>query len=205
MAVINVAFEVPKAIAKGLASGKYVRMGGVIRDAKNMEIVMHLKEAGDVAKVDGAAVGGNALFFVGLAAGVAIGVGAATLYNKHKNDSKKRKRKEREREIADVMNLFNDSFEKYMDSLKNERINQIDIDNMMYALSRLDSLKSDNVIVQANADMMRIMLESIRDYTHRFADANNCLFLESKDTEGNEIADFRKYLKMQEHVLEKVS
>ena len=52
MPLLEVAFEVPAQIVSGLASGKYSRYGGVIRDAANGTIVTHLREGGQM--------GGNA-------------------------------------------------------------------------------------------------------------------------------------------------
>ena len=41
---INVTFDVPKHIAQGIATGKYERMGGVVREMGSKQVVMWLKE-----------------------------------------------------------------------------------------------------------------------------------------------------------------
>lgn len=45
MAIENVPLYIPDSIQKGIDSGIYTRIGGVIRKVGTMELVLHLKEA----------------------------------------------------------------------------------------------------------------------------------------------------------------
>ena len=49
---LNVVFDVPALVAQGLMNGSLERVGGVVRDSSNKQVVMWLQEGGsEVSKV----------------------------------------------------------------------------------------------------------------------------------------------------------
>lgn len=72
MGIEQVAFEIPKYITKGIEDGKYVRIGGVVRDVATGAVVKMLKEAPKYAQKSSEIVKAIVLPIAG-----AIGVAAA--------------------------------------------------------------------------------------------------------------------------------
>ncbi|MBE2192835.1 MAG: hypothetical protein IAE83_01535 [Anaerolinea sp.] len=57
MPTIEVLFEIPVAVVNGLATGSLERVGGVIREAGSKEVVMWLREGGQISQNPGVAQG----------------------------------------------------------------------------------------------------------------------------------------------------
>ena len=82
MGIEQIAFEIPKYIAKGLANGTFVRHGGVIRSASTGAVVKMLKEVPVIAPKTGNIIAKQLLIpIVG-----AVGVAGATIIKNHIDD-----------------------------------------------------------------------------------------------------------------------
>lgn len=82
MGIEQIAFEIPKYIAKGLANGTFVRHGGVIRSAATGAVVKMLKEVPVIAPKTGNIIVKQLLIpIVG-----AVGVAGATIIKNHIDD-----------------------------------------------------------------------------------------------------------------------
>ena len=84
MGIEQIAFEIPKYIAKGIANGKYIRIGGVVRDASTGAIIKMLKEVPKATPK----VGNAALKKVLIPLGTLIISAGADAINNHKDDIK---------------------------------------------------------------------------------------------------------------------
>lgn len=77
MPATRVLFEIPAHIQRGLLSGEFVRVGGVIRQADNKQIVAHLREVGEVSQQLGnhpaVAIANIAIGVINLGATIAYG------------------------------------------------------------------------------------------------------------------------------------
>ena len=130
----QVAFDIPKEIALGLASGEYVQYGGVVRDAAG-HIVKHLEPAdvsNDVNKAIQVAAQAiqlakeNKKTAIGVlaVAGVAAAGGAVYAGVTHLQH----KKEERARKTA--MDDFNAAFSEYLKALGNSELTVEKIDEL---------------------------------------------------------------------------
>lgn len=171
----QVAFEVPAEIAVGLASGKYVQWGGVVRDGAG-HIVRHLKPA-DVQngankalrianqavqlakqnKKDAIA----ALAVAGVAA-VGGGVYAGVTRVRHSKEDAMRKKR-----MAD----FSSAFSEYLKALGEGELTIETIDRLEDAIAALNDGKED-FTVEIQGEQFEDIVKSVRDYTDRLSKAN---------------------------------
>lgn len=171
----QVAFEVPTEIALGLATGKYVQWGGVVRDGAG-HIVKHLKPA-DVQNgankalqiADQAAqlvkqnkkVAIAALVVAGVAA-VGGGIYAGMTHVRHsKEDAMRRK------QMAD----FNTAFSEYLKALGDGELTIEMIDRLEGAITALNDGK-EGFTVEIKGEQFEDIVKSVRDYTERLSKAN---------------------------------
>lgn len=171
----QVAFEVPAEIAVGLASGKYVQWGGVVRDGAG-HIVKHLKPA-DVQNgankalqiADQAAqlakqnkkVAIAALAVAGVAA-VGGGVYAGVTCVRHSKEDALRKKR-----MAD----FNSAFSEYLKALGDGELTIEMIDRLEGAITALNDGR-EGFTVEIKGEQFEDIVKSVRDYTDRLSKAN---------------------------------
>lgn len=171
----QVAFEVPAEIAAGLATGKYVQWGGVVRDGAG-HIVKHLKPA-DVQNgankalqiADQAAqlakqnkkVAIAALAVAGVAA-VGGGIYAGMTHVRHSKEDAMRKK-----QMAD----FNSAFSEYLKALGDGELTIETIDRLEDAIAALNDGK-EGFTVEIKGEQFEDIVKSVRDYTDRLSKAN---------------------------------
>lgn len=174
----QVAFDVPKEIALGLASGEYVQYGGVVRDAAG-HIVKHLEPANvsnDVNKAIQVAAQAiqlakeNKKTAIGVlaVAGVAAAGGAVYAGVTHLQH----KKEERARKTA--MDDFNAAFSEYLKALGNSELTVEKIDELENAISALSgSEKGCTIEIEIESEQFKSLVKSVRDYTERLSKANS--------------------------------
>lgn len=171
----QVAFEVPAEIGVGLASGKYVQWGGVVRDGAG-HIVRHLKPA-DVQNGANKAlrianqavqlakqnkkVAIAALAVAGVAA-VGGGVYAGVTRVRHSKEDAMRKKR-----MAD----FSSAFSEYLKALGEGELTIETIDRLEDAIAALNDGKED-FTVEIQGEQFEDIVKSVRDYTDRLSKAN---------------------------------
>ena len=171
----QVAFEVPAEIAVGLATGKYVQWGGVVRDGAG-HIVRHLKPA-DVQNGANKAlriadqavqlakqnkkVAIAALAVAGVAA-VGGGVYAGVTCVRHSKEDTLRKKR-----MAD----FNSAFSEYLKALGDGELTIEMIDRLEDAITALNGGK-EGFTVEIKGEQFEDIVKSVRDYTDRLSKAN---------------------------------
>lgn len=171
----QVAFEVPTEIALGLATGKYVQWGGVVRDGAG-HIVKHLKPA-DVQSgankalqiADQAAqlakqnkkVAIAALAVAGVAA-VGGGIYAGMTHVRHSKEDAMRKK-----QMAD----FNSAFSEFLKALGDGELTIEMIDRLEGAITALNDGK-EGFTVEIKGEQFEDIVKSVRDYTERLSKAN---------------------------------
>lgn len=171
----QVTFEVPAEIAVGLATGKYVQWGGVVRDGAG-HIVRHLKPA-DVQNGANKAlriadqavqlakqnkkVAIAALAVAGVAA-VGGGVYAGVTCVRHSKEDALRKKR-----MAD----FNSAFSEYLKTLGDGELTIEIIDKLEGAITALNGGK-EGFTVEIKGEQFEDIVKSVRDYTDRLSKAN---------------------------------
>lgn len=172
----QVAFDVPKEIALGLASGEYVQYGGVVRDAAG-HIVKHLEPANvsnDVNKAIQVAAQAiqlakeNKKTAIGVlaVAGVAAAGGAVYAGVTHLQH----KKEERARKTA--MDNFNAAFSEYLKALGNSELTVEKIDELENAISALSGSEK-GCTIEIESEQFKSLVKSVRDYTERLSKANS--------------------------------
>lgn len=172
----QVAFDVPKEIALGLASSEYVQYGGVVRDAAG-HIVKHLEPANvsnDVNKAIQVAAQAiqlakeNKKTAIGVlaVAGVAAAGGAVYAGVTHLQH----KKEERARKTA--MDDFNAAFSEYLKALGNSELTVEKIDELENAISALSGSEK-GCTIEIESEQFKSLVKSVRDYTERLSKANS--------------------------------
>lgn len=172
----QVAFDVPKEIALGLASGEYVQYGGVVRDAAG-HIVKHLEpadvsnDANKAMQVAAQAIqlakeNKKAAIGVLAVAGVAAAGGAVYAGVTHLQH----KKEERARKTA--MDDFNAAFSEYLKALGNSELTVEKIDELENAISALSGSKK-GCTIEIESEQFKSPVKSVRDYTERLSKANS--------------------------------
>lgn len=172
----QVAFDVPKEIALGLASGEYVQYGGVVRDAAG-HIVKHLEpadvsnDANKAMQVAAQAIqlakeNKKAAIGVLAVAGVAAAGGAVYAGVTHLQH----KKEERARKTA--MDDFNAAFSECLKALGNSELTVEKIDELENAISALSGSEK-GCTIEIESEQFKSPVKSVRDYTERLSKANS--------------------------------
>lgn len=171
----QVSFEVPAEIMAGLASGKYVQYGGVVRDAAG-HIVKHLKpvdvqdgankalqiavQAAQLAKQNKKlAIGALAVAGVAAAGGTAY---AGITRFRHRKEEKMRRT---------LIDSFSVAFSEYLGALGKGELTIEKIDELERSIDAL-SAEENGFTVEIEGDQFKKLVKSVRDYTERLSRAN---------------------------------
>lgn len=204
----QVAFDVPKEIALGLASGEYVQYGGVVRDAAG-HIVKHLEPAdvsNDVNKAIQVAAQAiqlakeNKKTAIGVlaVAGVAAAGGAVYAGVTHLQH----KKEERARKTA--MDDFNAAFSEYLKALGNSELTVEKIDELENAISALSGSEK-GCTIEIEREQFKDLVKSVRDYTERLSKANSAkssnVVFKLFEKKPNDISGLKECLATQREIL----
>lgn len=204
----QVAFDVPKEIALGLASGEYVQYGGVVRDAAG-HIVKHLEpadvsnDANKAMQVAAQAIqlakeNKKAAIGVLAVAGVAAAGGAVyagVTHLQHKKEEGARKT---------AMDDFNAAFSEYLKALGNSELTVEKIDELENAISALSGSEKDCTI-EIESEQFKSLVKSVRDYTERLSKANSAkssnVVFKLFEKKPNDISGLKECLATQREIL----
>lgn len=204
----QVAFDIPKEIALGLASGEYVQYGGVVRDAAG-HIVKHLEPAdvsNDVNKATQVAAQAiqlakeNKKTAIGVlaVAGVAAAGGAVYAGVTHLQH----KKEERARKTA--MDDFNAAFSEYLKALGNGELTVEKIDELENAISALSGSEK-GCTIEIESEQFKSLVKSVRDYTERLSKANSAkssnVVFKLFEKKPNDISGLKECLATQREIL----
>ena len=204
----QVAFDVPKEIALGLASGEYVQYGGVVRDAAG-HIVKHLEPvdvSNDVNKaiqvaaqaIQLAKENKKAAIGVLAVAGVAAAGGAVYAGVTHLQH----KKEERARKTA--MDDFNAAFSEYLKALGNSELTVEKIDELENAISALSGSEK-GCTIEIESEQFKSLVKSVRDYTERLSKANDAkssnVVFKLFEKKPNDISGLKECLATQREIL----
>ena len=204
----QVAFDIPKEIALGLASGEYVQYGGVVRDAAG-HIVKHLEPAdvsNDVNKAIQVAAQAiqlakeNKKTAIGVlaVAGVAAAGGAVYAGVTHLQH----KKEERARKTA--MDDFNAAFSEYLKALGNSELTVEKIDELENAISALSGSEK-GCTIEIESEQFKSLVKSVRDYTERLSKANSAkspnVVFKLFEKKPNDISGLKECLATQREIL----
>ena len=197
----QVAFDVPKEIALGLASGEYVQYGGVVRDAAG-HIVKHLEPV-DVSNDANKAIqlakeNKKAAIGVLAVAGVAAAGGAVYAGVTHLQH----KKEERARKTA--MDDFNAAFSKYLKALGDSELTVEKIDELENAISALSGSEK-GCTIKIESEQFKSLVRSVCDYTERLSKANSAkssnVVFKLFEKKPNDLSGLKECLATQREIL----
>jgi hypothetical protein len=169
---IPVSFQVPPEIALGLASGEFIRFGGVVRDSAG-HIVAHLKETGseitksnlDVARAvksrGGIVVGGVLLIVLVAGSGTAL-----WLSRNRKAQTSKR--------VVSCVNSYNEALVGYLAAIQDQTLDGDVVNRLVSSLEDLVLIGEelgDRVVV--TSAVLPELLEFVVGFTKTLAEANS--------------------------------
>ena len=208
----QVAFDVPKGIALGLASGEYVQYGGVVRDAAG-HIVKHLEpadvsnDANKAMQVAAQAIqlakeNKKAAIGVLAVAGVAAAGGAVYAGVTHLQH----KKEERARKTA--LDDFNAAFSEYLKALGNSELTVEKIDELENAISALSGSEK-GCTIEIESEQFKSLVKSVRDYTERLSKANSAkssnVVFKLFEKKPNDISGLKECLATQREIFTQVA
>jgi hypothetical protein len=170
---IPVLFQIPPEIAQGLASGEFIRHGGLVRDSAG-QIVAHLKEIGseftksnpDLARAvksrGGIVVGGMLLIVF-----VAAGSGTA-LWRSQKRKAQTSKR------VVSCVNSYNEALVGYLAAIQDQTLDGVVVNRLASSLEDLVLIGEelgDRVMV--TWAVLPDLLEFVVGFTKTLAEANS--------------------------------
>ncbi len=204
----QVAFDVPKEIALGLASGEYVQYGGVVRDAAG-HIVKHLEpvdvsnDANKAMQVAAQAIqlakeNKKAAIGVLAVAGVAAAGGAVYAGVTHLQH----KKEERARKTA--MDDFNAALSKYLKALGDSELTVEKIDELENAISALSGSEK-GCTIEIESEQFKSLVRSVCDYTERLSKANSAkssnVVFKLFEKKPNDLSGLKECLATQREIL----
>ena len=208
----QVAFDVPKEIALGLASGEYVQYGGVVRDAAG-HIVKHLEpvdisnDANRAMQVAAQAIRlakENKKTAIGVlaVAGVAAAGGAVYAGVTHLQH----KKEERARKTA--LDDFNAAFSEHLKALGNSELTVEKIDELENAISTLSGSEK-GCTIEIESEQFKSLVKSVRDYTERLSKANSAkssnVVFKLFEKKPNDISGLKECLATQREIFTQVA
>ena len=213
MLLVPVNVDVPTEIYAGLLTGKYTRVGSVVREGG--KIVKHLDEA--FIPEQGCASGelsmAGALKDIANRKNILIGIGVVAViagtiaYYTVKSSEKK---KSTEIQMPKCAADFNSTFCTYLDAIQSGNLDTHIINRL---ISDLDEIKENytggNIKIDFSADRLTTLMNLIFDYTKKFAEANsvelNELEAPAGASESSTFDNLRHYLEVQKQIFEKVA
>ena len=204
----QVAFDVPKEIALGLASGEYVQYGGVVRDAAG-HIVKHLEPAdisNDANKAMQVAAQAIQLAKENKKAAIGVlavaGVAAAGGAGDPGGAPHQHKKEERARKTA--LDDFNAAFSEYLKALGNSELTVEKIDELENAISALSGSEK-GCTIEIESEQFKSLIKSVRDYTERLSKANSAkssnVVFKLFEKKPNDISGLKECLATQREIL----
>lgn len=199
MALVQIAFEIPPEIQKGIDGGELIRVGGVIRNQAG-----HIKKFLDevpIAKIDSKRkimefAKKNKYFIIVTVIITAVTVGVTHVIVRNK--------KNKEVNIPKCFSDFNEVFTEYVDSIRKGTVNEEKIDKVMMALEEIKmNQENESVNITFSIENANMLLSMVSNYTTKFAEANSSEATEYDFDEQNEINSLQHYLKIQKQIFER--
>ena len=173
MPIIQVQYEVPLNIYKGLALGELSRFGSVVRGKTG--IIKHLKEVKNVEKVS-EPLSAQAIKYASKNKGVLIGVGifivavGGVTYLSLKNNKEKKDLQKRLTQIALDHNII---LNQYLEEIKNANLKLATIESFINDLELLEkTVASRQAEIDVSITELNKLKSLLRDYTMKLAETN---------------------------------
>ncbi|MGO4129947.1 hypothetical protein AB4028_11510 [Janibacter sp. RAF20_2_2] len=210
MPVVQITYDLPFDIAKGLATGELRLLGtAAVRNGTN--ITAHIREVSRTLSDGDSAMNATLakslkdpkVIAVGLGVVVAVaGAGAAAGWM-----AGKKSKGIPEVAAPECVIVFNDSLSSYLEAVDNGAVDAAVIDSL---ISALDTLKAEaaegNIAVDISIEQWDVLVGVVADYTSKLAEANAVELgaLEGIATtlDTGRVVDLRRYLEAQRRIFD---
>ena len=204
MSIVQESFFIPVDIATGIATGKFRRVGGVVRVAQGKgkgQLVKFLDPVSSDKQASSKALQGLAEFAKAnketiIIAGVAVIVftSGAIIYSAIKKQEPKE------------MKIARARFDDYLTAVRNGKVNFLVVDQLIKALDVLKEVgKNKKLNFQLTPEELGTLISQIAKYTQQLAELNSHSFsaVEQKlvDNPRAEVFDLTEYLKIQRDII----
>lgn len=208
MPIIQITYDLPLEIAKGMAAGDLRTLGtAAIRDSTG--IAAHIREVSRTVSDPDAAVATAVVKGLRNPKAIAIGLGVVAVAAAGAGAagwSARRKRLAQPR-VPKCVEGYNASLSAYLEAIRD---GHLDVEVLSQLVADLDAVKenSDNgtIALELSADESASLLRLVADYTHRLAEANAVhqdSYEKTKPASGeNPVIDLRHYLEAQRQILD---
>lgn len=205
MPVVQDAFYIPESIMTGILTGKYRRIGGVVRVAAGPgkgQIVKILDPVKLAENKSAESLAAKGLQIVRthkkafIAGGIIIAVAGtgAFIYHKLKNQE------------PAVLKNFRTALGKYINAIREGTMTLELINEMTDALEALKRHKDyGQFMIQLKAEDMEVLVDKIHEYTVKLASDNGVAYDDLESNGGNTVTDLESYLKVQKEVFERAA
>lgn len=212
MPTIQITYDVPLDIAKGLATGELSMLGtAAVRNSKH--IAAHVQEVSrTISDVDDATSAAIAKSFknpkfiiigLGVVAVAAVGGGVAVW-------AMSRKQQEAQPEVPECVANYNASLAAYLGAIGSGSLDADLITRLIEDLGALrENADSGTISLELSVEESDKLVRIIADYTSKLADANSVELsgLDEADSESTEgvIVDMRRYLMAQREIFDQTA
>lgn len=207
MPVVQITYEVPLDIAKGLATGE-LKMLGTAAVRNRTGIAAHIREISRTVS-DGKDPGGAAMAksfknpkFVVLGLGVVavVAVGGVAGWTARKKQAAKP-------EVPECVANYNASLAEYLEAIGK---GSLDSDLLTRLISDLDVVKeeseSGSITLELSLDESGTLVDLVADYTSKLAEANSVdltiIEVAEAGSVGSPVVDLRRYLEAQKRIFD---
>ncbi|GAA4991251.1 hypothetical protein GCM10023205_73980 [Yinghuangia aomiensis] len=207
MTFIQITYDVPVEIAKGLATGELRTLGtAAIRDSTG--ITAHIREVSRVVGNQDSAVG--AAFAKGLrkpkVVVIGLGVVALAVGGGVVGWVAKRKQQPAKPEVPECVQSYNAALAAYLEAISSGSVNS---DLLSQLISALDAVKENSdrgvIALEFSVEESEALVNLVADYTNKLAEANSVDPIHPGETTANpancSIVDLRRYLVTQRRIL----
>jgi hypothetical protein len=210
MPVIQVTYDVPIALAKGLATGE-LKMLGTAAIRNRTGIAAHVKEISRTVGGGENAIGASiakslkdpkvVVIGLGVVAVAAVGGGVAGWVAR-------RKQQDAKPEVPECVARYNASLGAYLEAIGT---GSLDADLIARLISDLDAVKEDSesgkIALEFSVEESEALVNLVADYTSKLAEANwvelSVFEATTAESADSPVIDLRRYLEGQRQIFDK--
>ncbi|KAA0977178.1 hypothetical protein FQ154_09790 [Paeniglutamicibacter gangotriensis] len=217
MTIIQPNIHVPPAIELGIAAGKLIREGSVVRDAVSKQIVKHLKEVPDTSKMVEKAASATApmkwtpskpAIIISAVVVTAVAVTGVVVH-------KVKKQAERNLAMPECVRNFGASWDRYREAIRDRCLDVEIIDQLIYDFDALLQYAEEHgsSALDLSTEQGTSLANFVADYTSDLADVNSVDLAElrkqkeqeqqqkpSQDAGNDAVVDLRRNLVAQREI-----
>jgi hypothetical protein len=208
MPVVQITYDVPLDIAKGLATGE-LKMLGTAAVRNSTGIAAHIREVSRTVSEGEGAISASLVKSLKDPKVVAVGLGVVAVVAAAGGAAgwiASRRKGDAGAPAPVCVEAFNTSLSAYLTAVSN---GSVDADVINSLIAALDALKEDaedgKIAVEISIEQWDALVEVVADYTNELAEANSVELesLDKSEPTDSRVIDLRRYLDAQRQIFDK--